>query len=351
VTGSRKFSRTQHISKKISVRCNTGVASWIKVVANSHATSMQSLTYCPDTSNISLGERRGNSDLARFSLDLSWARAVSDIARSRAYPSPPMSGSPPLPPRRNPDVSDRGHGGYGSMGQDVFRGIQTSQSEYPERSRGPPLRAAYAEPQPLSTPYTSYRLEDMQPQGQYQQPPRQQIQLPPHPPPTYVQQPPQPFPPHDRSSTAGGPEFSSPKAQRKTKGHVASACVPCKRAHLRYVISHPVLHLPDHDLTQYRCDGMFVSALSYTIFAFPHSSRCLFLAIRHLQPSFFSFTFIGEGWYLFSCDQQRDLIGVKRKSVITAMLNLLIGCCAAQVILHTPLKRATNSPESSFVVI
>lgn len=27
----------------------------------------------------------------------------------------------------------------------------------------------------------------------------------------------------------------SPKPQRKTKGHVASACVPCKRAHLRFV--------------------------------------------------------------------------------------------------------------------
>jgi hypothetical protein len=32
-----------------------------------------------------------------------------------------------------------------------------------------------------------------------------------------------------------GPTQSSPKLQRKTKGHVASACVPCKRAHLRFV--------------------------------------------------------------------------------------------------------------------
>ena len=29
--------------------------------------------------------------------------------------------------------------------------------------------------------------------------------------------------------------LTSPKAQRRTKGHVASACMPCKRAHLRYV--------------------------------------------------------------------------------------------------------------------
>ena len=30
------------------------------------------------------------------------------------------------------------------------------------------------------------------------------------------------------------PSYTSPKSLRKTKGHVASACVPCKRAHLRY---------------------------------------------------------------------------------------------------------------------
>lgn len=34
-------------------------------------------------------------------------------------------------------------------------------------------------------------------------------------------------------STGEIQSMGSPKSQRKTKGHVASACVPCKRAHLR----------------------------------------------------------------------------------------------------------------------
>ncbi|KAG5985501.1 hypothetical protein E4U43_006033, partial [Claviceps pusilla] len=39
---------------------------------------------------------------------------------------------------------------------------------------------------------------------------------------------------HSRTSTSADSQVvSSPRAQRKTKGHVASACVPCKRAHLR----------------------------------------------------------------------------------------------------------------------
>lgn len=39
----------------------------------------------------------------------------------------------------------------------------------------------------------------------------------------------------ERPALREAPDFQSPRQQRKTKGHVASACVPCKRAHLRYV--------------------------------------------------------------------------------------------------------------------
>jgi hypothetical protein len=42
-----------------------------------------------------------------------------------------------------------------------------------------------------------------------------------------------PYPTPERPPTRDTAEYSSPKQQRKTKGHVASACVPCKRAHLR----------------------------------------------------------------------------------------------------------------------
>ena len=201
---------------------------------------MQSLTYCPDSSNISLGERRGKSDLARFSLDLSWARGVSDSARSRAYPSPPMSGSPPLPPRRNPEFDDRVQGGLSAPLQDVSRGWQTSQTELRESYRVAPVGPQY--PQELQpTQYPQYqRMGDVPTeQGQYQpQQPQQQR------PPPSQQMAPMPMyplrhphhPPHfqdpERFPIAEEPGYSQ-KAQRKTKGHVASACVPCKRAHLR----------------------------------------------------------------------------------------------------------------------
>ncbi|PSS16780.1 hypothetical protein M430DRAFT_248263 [Amorphotheca resinae ATCC 22711] len=201
---------------------------------------MQSSTHRGDNSYISLGERRGKSDLARFSLDLSWARAVSDAAPSKAYPSPPMSGSPPLPPSRNPDASDCGHGSYGSTGQDPLRGAQATQPEHPERSRGPPGQGqAFQEPLPHAAMLPPYRVEEMpQQQLPYQQ---QQAQIPLQQQPrqhTYVLQGPPPGPAPDRPAVDAR-QYSSPKVQRKTKGHVASACVPCKRAHLRCDAQRP----------------------------------------------------------------------------------------------------------------
>jgi hypothetical protein len=206
-------------------------ASWVDVANNSPVILMQSSTHRRDNSYISLGERRGKSDLARFSLDLSWARAASDSARARAYPSPPMSGSPPLPPRRNLDSSDRGHGSYGSTGQDILRGAQASQAEQSGRNRGL-AGQAFAELLPPAS-YAPYRQEDMAQPLQYQQ--RSQIPLPQHQQQQHAYSPqgPPPFSRPDRSAIGDAPEYSSPKTQRKTKGHVASACVPCKRAHLR----------------------------------------------------------------------------------------------------------------------
>ncbi|KAH6676593.1 hypothetical protein B0J14DRAFT_357190 [Halenospora varia] len=204
---------------------------------------MQSLKHYRDTSYLSLGERRGKSDLARFSLDLSWARAVSDGARSRAYPSPPMSGSPPLPhPRGNPGSSDRGQESYGPGGQEVLQRIQTPQSEHSD-TRGPMLRTYQPGPLPSATfpPYIELAQPlayQQQQQHQHQQRPQLAPQMVPHQPHSFSQQPPQPpqpFTTPDRPPTGESSDFSSPKTQRKTKGHVASACVPCKRAHLRQV--------------------------------------------------------------------------------------------------------------------
>ncbi|KAN0096161.1 hypothetical protein V8E51_014966 [Hyaloscypha variabilis] len=153
-----------------------------------------------------------------------------------------MSGSPPLPPRRNPEASDRGHGSYGSGGQGVFQGTQPPPLEQQQHSehRGPPLR--YTPDSGPPAPYSSYRVDTMQPAQLHFQPPPSQ--LPPqqqtqhH---SYQPHPPQPAPfsTPDRPPIREAPEFSSPKQQRKTKGHVASACVPCKRAHLRCDAQRP----------------------------------------------------------------------------------------------------------------
>ncbi|KAF4625436.1 hypothetical protein G7Y89_g12731 [Cudoniella acicularis] len=210
-------------------------APWISKAAVKPVISMQSSIPYRDTLNISLGERRGKSDLARFSLDLSWARAVSDGARSRAYPSPPMSGSPPQPPpRRNPDTSDRGQGSYGSSGQEAFQRTQTPQSEQSE-TRGSMLRAYQPETLPPASYPPYHELSQApHPYQQHQQrshlAPQQMVPQQPH---GFRQQatqpPPPPFATPDRPQVGDAPEFPSPKTQRKTKGHVASACVPSQR--------------------------------------------------------------------------------------------------------------------------
>ena len=198
---------------------------------------MQSSTIHHDHSYITLGERRGKSDLARFSLDLSWAREVSDTARLRAYPSPPMSGSPPLPPRRNIDSSARGHVSYATSGQELYRGMQTAQMDNVDQRGQPIQRYATTTAPPASYP-APYRIESMPTvQMQYQQtlpqiPSQQQLQ-PHHGYAPHLSHPPAPFSMPDRPPNSEGSDLTSPKQQRKTKGHVASACVPCKRAHLR----------------------------------------------------------------------------------------------------------------------
>jgi hypothetical protein len=116
-----------------------------------------------------------------------------------------MSGSSPLSSRQSLDASDHGKGSYGYNGQDVFRGTQASQMEQLGQQRDPPLRAYAPDPIP-QLPYSPYRMEDM---------------------------PPAPSSTPNKPPIREASEFSSSKQQRKTKGNVASACGPCKRAHLR----------------------------------------------------------------------------------------------------------------------
>ncbi|KAK4161273.1 hypothetical protein QBC43DRAFT_346770 [Cladorrhinum sp. PSN259] len=200
-----------------------------------------------DDSWTPLGQRRGALDLARsaLSLDLNWARADSEsAARQRSYPSPPMSGSPSLP-KASQEATERTLGGYQATTQDVFRGIPATQG--PERTQmavAAPPRQFFADV-PERTPFPFPRLDRPLPQSlSYSQQPGQ---LAVEPPPAYLPNPsagsvlgpPGPLPnpqtysatPHHHSIEEAH-QHPSPK-QRKTKGHVASACVPCKKAHLR----------------------------------------------------------------------------------------------------------------------
>lgn len=206
-----------------------------------------------DTTFSPLGRCRGISDLARFALDLTWADREAEskaLARFKAYPSPPMSGSPPLPPKPLQEAGDRGQpiGSYPtSSPQDVHRGSSNQQAPLSDpraQPPPPPLPRSYPQEPPAAMTYASYRRPEEPPSlpspyhlQHHQGPPPalpQAISQQPYMPggmPGPITAPGYPIP--------GGPPplesqpFTSPKSQRKTKGHVASACVPCKRAHLR----------------------------------------------------------------------------------------------------------------------
>jgi len=203
---------------------------------------MQTLSHQPDDSRTSLGQRRGISDLARFALDLTGARADSEsTARLGSYPSPPMSGSPPLPPKVSQEAGGRSQAAYQTTTHDVYHGIVTTQSG--DRTQtgvpGPPPpfqpdtadRMPYSYPRPeapIPRPLSYHQHASAVPQPSYLPGPGTGTAPGPLPAP-------QAYPAITHHSIQESSHQTSPKTQRKTKGHVASACVPCKRAHLRLV--------------------------------------------------------------------------------------------------------------------
>lgn len=208
---------------------------------------MQALLHRREPSLNSLGQRRGCSDLARFSLDHSWPRADFEGTApgpTGDYPSPPMSGSSPIPPKVTQEADDRVHQVYqAAPGHDAYR-TSTSTTQVDSRmlpGLATPLRPYQADPLDR-LPYAYQRPEDhmQRPVSSYM-PQHSQIL-------SHQQHPYLPAPaPIPTSGTVPGystvtsrpptrdsqQSFASPKSQRKTKGHVASACVPCKKAHLR----------------------------------------------------------------------------------------------------------------------
>ncbi|KAF3767408.1 hypothetical protein M406DRAFT_253428 [Cryphonectria parasitica EP155] len=213
---------------------------------------MQALSHRLDTSLSSLGQRRGFSDLARFSLDLPWPRAGCEgasLGSAGDYPSPPMSGSPPIPPKGTQEADDRLLPIYqAATSHDVYRAsaATTTQADSrmlpglsaPFRPYQPePLeRMSYAYPRPedpMQRPLSSYTSQHNQILSQNPYLPTPATIPTSGPVPTYNTV--TSRPPTQESQQS----FASPKSQRKTKGHVAAACVPCKKAHLSTTAQRP----------------------------------------------------------------------------------------------------------------
>ncbi|KAI5463435.1 hypothetical protein BGZ63DRAFT_441981 [Mariannaea sp. PMI_226] len=203
-----------------------------------------------DALPVSLGQRRGISDLARIALDLTWApkRAeFDDSARSRAYPSPPMSGSPPLPPNPFQEAGGRGQapGSYPPVNsQDAYNRTPSHQS--PINPRGPtnmppPASRLYQQEQPPNMPYSYHRHEEAiaGPSSYHQLGLPSMTQQQGYLPASTGSSTQAHYPAPGRQALSEPHQMTSPKSQRKTKGHVASACVPCKRAHLRCDAQRP----------------------------------------------------------------------------------------------------------------
>ncbi|KUI55134.1 Transcription activator of gluconeogenesis ERT1 [Cytospora mali] len=156
-----------------------------------------------------------------------------------------MSGSPPLPPRVTQEADDRVQGVYQTAGHDVYRASATTQADprmlpgisAPVRPYQPESleRMPYGFPRPedqIQRPLSSYASQHSQfiPQHPYL----------PAPAPIPVSGPMAGYSVTSRPPTQDSQQsFASPKSQRKTKGHVASACVPCKKAHLRCDAQRP----------------------------------------------------------------------------------------------------------------
>lgn len=184
---------------------------------------------------------------ARCAFDLNWGRKEpypeESAVRSRAYPSPPMSGSPPLPLRSAHEAGSRGEAPSFYTTSRLLDGLRGGPTQPPPtnlRDQPSPLTRPYPQEPVTRSPYSYPRPEEP---GRIvvPYPPQHHHGMPqgvsPTPYLTSASSSSEAYPVPDRPQAAESQPFTSPKSQRKTKGHVASACVPCKKAHLRLVIS------------------------------------------------------------------------------------------------------------------
>lgn len=161
-----------------------------------------------------------------------WARDTC----LRAYPSPPMSGSLPatsagaiVASTTSQPTEDHPARSY----QHAVRNIP-NQEPYPEeqdRQYPAVTTAQIYHPEPSANNPFGFQRPGLQPGRPVSYPQVLSRGIDPQ---HYGNQPPGiGYPVIARPQTMEHPPYTSPKSQRKTKGHVASACVPCKKAHLR----------------------------------------------------------------------------------------------------------------------
>lgn len=215
------------------------------------STSMLSVSRPVERTPLPPGYRHGISTPVTSGLKLfcDSSRLQPDTpVRPEAYPSPPMSGSPPLP-------STAAHKGHASGNAAAFTAarLEGTHAKWPteqlhvdhtsvrDRPHGLlPLSRSYPQETPSRSTHIRRLSENVLPSvSRYgTQDPRGVFPIPPrHSPGDPHGHYGTPTPIRDLSQDPNStlPRVTSPKSQRKAKGHVASACLPCKRAHLRCV--------------------------------------------------------------------------------------------------------------------
>lgn len=204
------------------------------------------------------GNRHGISNTLFHEGKFSWdtPKQRTDVTvRPGGYPSPPMSGSPPFEPARPAqDLSSSGssphHSASATASQARWKLEQQSGGTAPHPRGLLPLSHTYPQETPRG-PHIRRRSEHRLPPLLTYNTPESVHSLHGTPRQPYVSPAPSITPQHSASQLRTavpdpGTRVTSPRSQRKTKGHVASACVPCKKAHLRCDSQRPCSRCVTH---------------------------------------------------------------------------------------------------------
>lgn len=174
------------------------------------------------TVHSSFQRHRKSIDRSGFTLNLSLCTSANTPIWA-SLPTPPMSGSPPPDPLKDPSQ---------------LAGRRRKRSDSP-----PGTTTAVTSSLPTLFEHTVQRYGEQQPTASRPSiEPTMQIapqHIPFLPPLTYGAIPTAPLTQYSPPGVASNPPQVSPRSTRKTKAHVASACINCKKKHLRCDSSRP----------------------------------------------------------------------------------------------------------------